>query len=112
MLQMDSMRGLFGYAAGESAAGGEIVECGEVTAEFLPDAIRMQKKRKFFDTEKTPMMKVGRDGNDGGMRFRRAANLGNRTRNANPAQSHRISCDLLWCNSVAPDGHSRHWDWV
>lgn len=51
---MDSMRGLFGYAAGESATSGEIVEHKAVTAELLPDAVRVQKKRKFFDTEKTP----------------------------------------------------------
>jgi hypothetical protein len=62
-----------------------------VTAESLPDAVRVQKKRKFSDTEKTPMMNVGRDGKDGGMRFRRAVNLGNRTRNANLEQSLRFA---------------------
>ncbi|OCK98243.1 uncharacterized protein K441DRAFT_674378 [Cenococcum geophilum 1.58] len=107
---MDSMHGLFGYAAGESATGGGIVECKAVTTEFLPDAVRVQKKRKFSDTEKTPMM------NDGGMRFRRAVNLGNRTRNAILEQSLRFfiafcvisSGVTAWLLMVIPGP----WDWV
>ena len=41
----DSMRGLFGYAAGEPATGGEIIEYKAVTTKFLPDAVRVHKKR-------------------------------------------------------------------
>lgn len=58
---VDSLRGMFGYAPSDSdrSTGLDVVSCLIVNVEFNHKMVSITKKRRKFDTDKVPLLKVG-----------------------------------------------------
>jgi hypothetical protein len=72
---LDSVRGIFGYAKGESIVSGNLVDCDILTVIFSMDSILIRKMKRFLSDERCPMLNVGSVWSGTG--FPTLVNLGN-----------------------------------
>ena len=56
---LESIRGIFGYAKGEFVTSGDLIDCDIITVIFSADNIAICKSKRLLSNERCPMLTVG-----------------------------------------------------